>query len=134
MEIFFNAAWALLAFGAATLCLRQSERWLARRRLLALACMSALLFPVISITDDLHFQQDAFDDSAGRKIQKSIDRASPLRTATLQLPAFPTTTAATPRPVTSWAASLPAVRPAPLQAHAAGAIARAPPVLLSSSL
>lgn len=74
MEVLLNAIWMVLAIGA--FLFWQTERESARRdyigryRFLALACALILLFPVISLTDDLHAEQAAMEDST-RSVMKA---------------------------------------------------------------
>ena len=82
MELFLNAVWLLLS--AATLCLWLSPRRAPRmernaRGLIVLACALLLLFPVISMTDDIHAQQITIEDASAttKKIQKSAHRHDP---------------------------------------------------------
>ena len=73
MEVFLNSIWLVVAISA--FLLRQREREPERRehnsryRFLALACALVLLFPVISLTDDLHAEQAAMEDSS-RSVMK----------------------------------------------------------------
>lgn len=63
--------WFALAAGAIAGLLRAHRHGLERNRLLlrlgALLCASALLFPAISITDDLHFEAFLVEDSTSTK-------------------------------------------------------------------
>jgi hypothetical protein len=59
MELFLNAVWVLLAVTALT---RLGRRSLAAT--LATVCVLALLFPIISITDDLHATAAAVEEIA----------------------------------------------------------------------
>lgn len=59
MELFLNAVWAALA--VVTL-LRLGRRSLAAT--LATLCVVALLFPIISITDDLHTSAASVEETA----------------------------------------------------------------------
>lgn len=83
LELLLNAVWFALAGGAVTALLRahgcDSERKRLLLRLGALLCASALLFPAISITDDLHY--DAFlieDSSSTKRIVSAITHSSPV--------------------------------------------------------
>lgn len=61
MELLLNVVWlivALAAFGHAAACRRR------RAALLATLCLVALLFPIISITDDLTASATAAEESA----------------------------------------------------------------------
>jgi len=74
MEVFLNSIWLVVAIGA--FLFWQTERESQRRdhsgrfRFLALACALVLLFPVISLTDDLHAEQAAMEDSS-RSVMKA---------------------------------------------------------------
>lgn len=59
MELFLNAVWALLAVTALTRLGRRSTA-----ATLATICALALLFPIISITDDLHATAAAVEEMA----------------------------------------------------------------------
>jgi hypothetical protein len=69
MELGLNLLWLSLAVVALAIWRRQSSRLLRRQRLLgshgliAIGCTLAFLFPVISITDDLHAEQAIIEDS-----------------------------------------------------------------------
>jgi hypothetical protein len=77
MEVFLNSIWLVLAISA--FLFWQAEREPERRehngrfRFLALACALVLLFPVISLTDDLHAEQAAMEDSS-RSVMKARNR------------------------------------------------------------
>jgi nitrate reductase NapE component len=60
MELFLNSAWALLAIASACLWKRLEHRTGAERRspLIALALLIVILFPVISVSDDLQALQN----------------------------------------------------------------------------
>lgn len=84
MELLLNLAWLLLALPAFWLWRRGAAARLARRVsalqfLLALGCVLVLLFPVISVTDDLHAMRAEMEDSAVSKRavrQAGSDKAS----------------------------------------------------------
>ena len=66
MEIGLNFLWLLLAVAAFLVWGREAARPSTRPhalKLAALGCALALLFPVISVTDDLHAQQAVMEDS-----------------------------------------------------------------------
>ncbi len=73
MELFLNTLWLALSLLAFALCLRQRRTALKigraeiTRSLLALGCALVLFFPIISLTDDLHFTPQMMEDSASRK-------------------------------------------------------------------
>lgn len=79
MEVLLNTTWLLVAVGAFLFWQFLSEgtarRFEHNRRycFLALAVALILLFPVISLTDDLHSQQAAMEDSS-RSIMKARNR------------------------------------------------------------
>lgn len=73
MELFLNTLWLAFALLALGLCLRQrrfalkiSRREIARS-LLALGFALVLFFPIISLTDDLHFTPQMMEESSSRK-------------------------------------------------------------------
>ena len=81
LEVLLNVFWLLVAIAAFLSWRTQSGgRRPARRggtrpaRTLALACALSLLFPVISLTDDLHQVQAVMEDSS-RSVMKSRDLA-----------------------------------------------------------
>ncbi len=73
MELFLNALWLFLSLLAVGLCLCQRRLALKigageiTRSLLALGCALVLFFPIISLTDDLHFTPQMMEESASRK-------------------------------------------------------------------
>jgi hypothetical protein len=69
MELLLNLLWFLIASGALLLWLPRSSahRRQFRQGLGALLCVLALLLPAISITDDLHFEAFAVEDSSSTK-------------------------------------------------------------------
>jgi hypothetical protein len=71
MEVLFNAMWLLVAIGAFLFWRPERFRHCSAERadsrflgILALACALVLLFPVISLTDDLHAEQAPMEDSS----------------------------------------------------------------------
>ena len=72
MELLLNLVWVTLALVAfwAFLRKRRACAWTARvpylTALLSLACMLALLFPVVSASDDLHPTQAVLEDATKR--------------------------------------------------------------------
>ncbi len=67
MELLLNLFWVLLA--ALVLCRwsRGRNHLRSRAHLIALICLLALLFPVISATDDLHAMRPEMEDSASNR-------------------------------------------------------------------
>ncbi len=68
MELGLNLLWFLIA--VASFAHRQGQTFHTRGRrrpLIALGCALALLFPVVSITDDLHADQAIIEDSSPSK-------------------------------------------------------------------
>jgi hypothetical protein len=83
VELLLNILWCTLVGAALAYLVRAHYAAPDRRRLLlglgALLCAAALLFPAISITDDLHF--DAFvveDSNATKRLVSAITHASPV--------------------------------------------------------
>lgn len=71
MEVLLNSIWLLVAIGAFLFWHGEkfgatTSRWPhnSRYRVTALACALVLLFPVISLTDDLHAEQAPMEDSS----------------------------------------------------------------------
>jgi peptidoglycan/LPS O-acetylase OafA/YrhL len=58
-ELILNLVWAAIAIMAIVLAPRRDRRTLA-----ALACVIALLFPIISVSDDLHADATLFETLA----------------------------------------------------------------------
>ena len=72
METVLNLIWLVLALAMFCLwryCWRASQRDIAQKwtAAVALGCALALLFPVISLTDDLHPETVAIDGSSGKR-------------------------------------------------------------------
>lgn len=64
MELLLNLAWLLLAFPAYWLwCERRGTEKSGLQRLLSLACLLFILFPVISATDDLQAMRTELEES-----------------------------------------------------------------------
>jgi hypothetical protein len=79
MELVLNLAWLLLAIPAYWLWRGSRIAFAARRPssrqcLLALGCMLAILFPVVSATDDLHAMRTEMEESPLSK--RSLRQAS----------------------------------------------------------
>jgi hypothetical protein len=78
MEQFLNFVWLLIAVGSFSIAIPGAKRrraageaaaghpWMA---FAAMLCAVALLFPIISVTDDLHFDPQAVEEWAGRRQQ-----------------------------------------------------------------
>jgi hypothetical protein len=66
MELFLNLAWALLALTSLCLWLRfdRREKGKRRRAFMALAMLIVILFPVISVSDDLWSPQNPAETDA----------------------------------------------------------------------
>jgi hypothetical protein len=68
MELLLNIVWLLVALAALARCATWASGQSDRKRVvavaLATACMVALLFPIISITDDLHDSVAVLEESA----------------------------------------------------------------------
>ena len=71
MEVLLNTVWLLVAIGAFILWRPEKHRAIHAGRgysrglgILALTCALVLLFPVISLTDDLHGEQATMEDSS----------------------------------------------------------------------
>ncbi len=75
MELVLNAFWLLLALASLGFWQRQRShsksgsrrRSESLRGLIALGCALAVLFPVISLTDDLHGEQAVMEDSSSSR-------------------------------------------------------------------
>lgn len=91
MELLLNAIWLLLLGTAAVLCsFRRSSQQQVLRSSLAVTCALLLLFPVISVTDDLHDAQFAMDDfSASKKLHSYSTGASQASHAIAGMPSLP---------------------------------------------
>jgi hypothetical protein len=77
MEILLNVIWLLIAIGAFLHWRPEKYRGMPTERdhstsfgIVALACALVLLFPVISLTDDLHAEQVTMEDSS-RSVMKA---------------------------------------------------------------
>ncbi len=69
MELLLNAVWLLVGIAAVGFWLVRARGAVHRGRgaatgLIVLCCVLALIFPVISMSDDLHAQQVAVEDSS----------------------------------------------------------------------
>jgi hypothetical protein len=100
METTLNLVWLVVALAAIWLwrfrwaVSRQNPRYGNRMEAAAMVCFLALLFPVISLTDDLHPETVAVDASSGK------------RNAYLIAAGTPHVRAATVIPGTHWAAGM----------------------------
>lgn len=88
MEFFFNFAWALVAAASVCFWLRRGRRTVSERHasLVALAMLIVILFPVISVSDDLWSAQNpAETDTSQRRDYRGCCSHSPF-TAIAELP------------------------------------------------
>jgi hypothetical protein len=79
MELLLNLAWLLLALPAYRLwrgsrTIAATRKFTSLQCLLALGCMLAILFPVISATDDLRAMHSEMEESPASK--RSVQQAS----------------------------------------------------------
>ena len=88
MEVLLNTIWLLVVIGAFLFWCPESYRSSFGQRgqgtlfgMSALACALVLLFPVISLTDDLHIEQAAIEDSSRSVIKARNLAQAPLRAA-----------------------------------------------------
>lgn len=91
MEVFLNIAWAIVALFLLELRRRTEKRAGAQRRnsLIALAMLLVILFPVISVSDDLwSIQYPAETDTALRRNQLDAGSHSFLTAIALPAPEF----------------------------------------------
>ena len=78
MELAFNLLWGLIFALTLCQCVRHSsaqrqERWVTIRRVGLLVCVTFLLFPVISTSDDLHATEFVDDAAfASRKARAGV--------------------------------------------------------------
>jgi hypothetical protein len=97
METFLNLVWLAVTVAAIWLwrfrwiVSRRNPRHSTRMEAVAMVCVLALLFPVISLTDDLHPETVAVDAASGKRNACLIAASAPhVRAATLGLRAhFP---------------------------------------------
>jgi hypothetical protein len=78
MELFLNFVWVLLFIPAWWVGRRNGRNINSVRCFLTLACALAILFPVISATDDLHGAPQAMEESSATKRtlkQGTVDKA-----------------------------------------------------------
>lgn len=91
METTLNLIWLLVTIAAIWLwrfrwsVSRENRRHTLRMESVAMVCVLALLFPVISLTDDLHPETVAVDAASGKRNACLIAASSPhFRTATVR--------------------------------------------------
>jgi len=72
MELLLNLVWALLSVSALYAWGYGGRHARSRPHLITLVCLLALLFPVISATDDLHAMRPELEDSATNKRLKQV--------------------------------------------------------------
>jgi hypothetical protein len=60
-EIFLNFAWAAVALTAFAVLLPKAASTRGRHAVIALLCCAALLFPIISVSDDLGADRDTYE-------------------------------------------------------------------------
>jgi hypothetical protein len=94
MEVLLNSIWLLVAIGAFLFWRAQGEEGTTSRRIhssryhfMVLACALVLLFPVISLTDDLHAEQAPMEDSARSVMKARIQTQECLRAGKSSFPA-----------------------------------------------
>jgi hypothetical protein len=83
MELLLNSIWFALVAGALLVFLQAYRQGLDRRRALlalgALLCAAAVLFPSISITDDLHLDAFVMEDSnSTKRLSNAVAHSAPL--------------------------------------------------------
>jgi hypothetical protein len=90
METFLNLVWLAVTVAAIWLwrfrwiVSRENPRHSARMEAVAMVCVLALLFPVISLTDDLHPETVAVDAASGKRNACLIAASAPhVRAATV---------------------------------------------------
>jgi hypothetical protein len=86
VELFLNSIWFALVAAAVYALLQAYRRGLDRRRFLlalgALLCAAAVLFPSISITDDLHLDAFVMEDSnSTKRLGNAVAHTAPLAVA-----------------------------------------------------
>ena len=85
MEFAFNSVWALVAFASLCLWLAIGRRTAADRRLslIGLVMLVVILFPVISVSDDLwSIQNPAETDSCQRRDHRDLSAHTPFPAST----------------------------------------------------
>ena len=92
METFLNLVWLAITVAAVWLwrcrwiVSRKTPRHTPRMEAVALVCVLALLFPVISLTDDLHPETVAVDAASGKRNACLIAASAPHLRATTVSP------------------------------------------------
>ena len=85
MELFFNPLWFVVSAGAIIALLRRRDGLSERKQFLRLAsvlCAAAILFPSISISDDIHVETFVVEDSSpAKRLTRAIAHASPIALA-----------------------------------------------------
>jgi hypothetical protein len=72
MELLLNLVWALITCGAFVFLLPRSRG--GRAAVIGLACVAALLFPIISVSDDLSVARDAWEEATSiRRVSAMLD-------------------------------------------------------------
>ena len=95
MEQFLNSVWLMLVAAGLFAIVRAYRQGLDRRRFLlalgALLCAAAILFPSISITDDLHLDAFVMEDSnSTKRLGNTVSHgAPPAKVAWLGIVALP---------------------------------------------
>lgn len=136
MELLLNAVWLLLSMAAVGVLLRHCLRThgrLAVHGIVVTACAVILLFPVISITDDLHAEQMPMEDASATS--KKLLKATELTAVRLSLPPVAAIIGTSVLPDPCWLASSVVTANIP-PTEASGVVSRqfgrAPPSLLCS--
>ena len=76
IELTMNLIWAAVAFAAFAFVLpRTRQRWAAS---IALSCILVLLFPIISVSDDLSAQWEAIDEATAVRRGHHVSHLSPV--------------------------------------------------------
>lgn len=135
MELLLNLLWSVIVAGGVATYLRGKPAAFTRFRLGlgALLCVSALLLPAISITDDLHFDAFAVEDSSSiKKLAQAEAHASPAsHTAWFGISLLALLLAARQR--STWCPSVAFFEAFPNSLFARSVLGRAPPRWIVSS-
>ncbi len=89
MEVLLNVVWVAIACVALWCWRRRAHRGNPLAGLVALGCALLLLFPAISISDDLHGNVLTEDTPTKQKVQRALSHPSNViacQTATVELP------------------------------------------------